>query len=140
MAEQIRDSKKTCSEAFLFDSEVKWEDIDPGVQRQVMGYDGQLMLVKVKFEKGAIGAPHSHYHSQSSYIASGKFGYPRMNLEARCFSGHDCLQTAERRLILHSLQCHSQWASQGNASRDVPWQKHRTHGLLALKHRDHSLS
>ncbi len=73
MAEQIKDSKKTCSEAFLFDSEVKWEDTDPGVQRQVMGYDGQLMLVKVKFEKGAIGAPHSHYHSQSSYIASGKF-------------------------------------------------------------------
>ncbi len=73
MEEQIKDSKRTCSEAFLSGSEVKWEDIDPGVQRQIMGYDGQLMLVKVKFEKGAIGAPHSHYHSQSSYIASGKF-------------------------------------------------------------------
>ncbi len=73
MAEQNKETKKTCSEAFLFESEVMWEDTNPGVQRQVMGYDGQLMLVKVKFEKGAIGAPHSHYHSQSSYIASGKF-------------------------------------------------------------------
>ncbi len=73
MTEQNKETKKTCSEAFLFESVVRWEDTDPGVQRQVMGYDGQLMLVKVKFEKGAIGAPHSHYHSQSSYIASGKF-------------------------------------------------------------------
>ncbi len=73
MAEQNKETKKTCSEPFLFSTEVEWQDIDPGVKRQIMGYDGQLMLVKVKFEKGSIGAPHSHYHSQSSYIASGKF-------------------------------------------------------------------
>ena len=42
-------------------SELKWEDAEPGVQRQVMGYDGQLMVVKVKFEKGAVGKAHSHY-------------------------------------------------------------------------------
>ncbi len=73
MTEQNKDSRKTCSKKFLIGSEIKWEDTDPGVQRQIMGYDGQLMLVKVKFEKGAVGALHSHYHSQSSYIASGKF-------------------------------------------------------------------
>jgi quercetin dioxygenase-like cupin family protein len=33
------------------------------------------MLVKVKFEKGAIGALHTHYHTQSSYIVSGKFEF-----------------------------------------------------------------
>lgn len=38
-----------------------------------MGYDGQLMLVKVKFEAGAIGYQHEHYHSQASYVVSGKF-------------------------------------------------------------------
>ncbi len=65
--------KKTCSKPFLVADDIKWQDTDPGVQRQVMGYDGQLMLVKVRFEKGAVGEPHSHFHSQSSYIASGKF-------------------------------------------------------------------
>ena len=30
-------TKKTCSETFLIGSELKWEDAEPGVQRQVMG-------------------------------------------------------------------------------------------------------
>ena len=46
-----------------------------GVARQIMGYDGQVMLVKVKFEKGAIGTPHTHYHTQTTYVVSGKFEF-----------------------------------------------------------------
>jgi quercetin dioxygenase-like cupin family protein len=38
-----------------------------------MGYDGQLMMVKVVFEEGAVGTMHEHYHSQATYVASGKF-------------------------------------------------------------------
>ena len=33
------------------------------------------MLVKVKFEKGAVGTPHEHFHSQSTYVASGVFEF-----------------------------------------------------------------
>jgi quercetin dioxygenase-like cupin family protein len=66
-------TKKTCSDVFQKGSELKWEDAEPGVQRQVMGYDGQLMVVKVKFEKGAVGKAHSHYHTQATYVAKGKF-------------------------------------------------------------------
>jgi quercetin dioxygenase-like cupin family protein len=64
---------KTRSNPFLFGAEQPWEPGGEGVGRQVMGYDGQLMLVKVAFEKGAIGAEHAHYHSQSTYVASGVF-------------------------------------------------------------------
>ena len=35
--------------------------------------DGQLMMVKVKFDKGAVGSMHEHYHSQATYVVSGKF-------------------------------------------------------------------
>jgi len=73
MSAQNEETKRTCSAAFQLSSQLKWEDTDPGVQRQIMGYDGQLMMVKVKFEKGAVGTLHSHYHSQASLIASGKF-------------------------------------------------------------------
>ncbi len=66
-------TKKTCSSVFQLSSELQWESPEPGVQRQIMGYDGQLMMVKVKFEKGAIGSSHCHYHTQASYVASGKF-------------------------------------------------------------------
>ena len=50
--------------------ELTWEVIDSGMQRQVFGYNKALMMVKVKFEKGAVGAMHSHPHVQTSYVAA----------------------------------------------------------------------
>lgn len=64
---------KTKSEVFQIEKEMKWETPAPGIKRQIMGYDGQLMMVKVVFEKGAVGTLHEHYHSQATYVASGKF-------------------------------------------------------------------
>lgn len=64
---------KTCSERYQLESELQWENPGPGIQRQIMGYDGQLMIVKVKFDKGAVGTQHEHYHSQATYVASGRF-------------------------------------------------------------------
>lgn len=43
--------KKTRSTTFI-SGEKAWEPAGEGVTRQIMGYDGQVMLVKVKFEKG----------------------------------------------------------------------------------------
>ena len=40
---------KTRSEVFQFEKELKWEHPAPGIRRQIMGYDGQLMMVKVEF-------------------------------------------------------------------------------------------
>ena len=67
--------QKTRSEVFLYENQKEWEPAGKGVVRQIMGYDGQIMLVKVKFEKGAVGTPHSHYHTQNTYVASGKFEF-----------------------------------------------------------------
>ena len=38
-----------------------------------MGYDGKIMLVKARFDTGAIGVKHKHYHSQVTYVESGEF-------------------------------------------------------------------
>ena len=64
---------KTRSETFQIAKQMPSENPGPGITRQIMGYDGQLMIVKVKFEKGAVGTLHEHYHSQATYVASGKF-------------------------------------------------------------------
>lgn len=64
---------KTKSEVFQIAKEMEWENPGPGIKRQIMGYDGQLMMVKVVFEEGAVGTMHEHYHSQATYVASGKF-------------------------------------------------------------------
>jgi Uncharacterized conserved protein, contains double-stranded beta-helix domain len=61
------------SKPFLLENELPWEPLNEGVSRQILGYNVELMMVKVSFESGAVGALHSHPHSQSSYVASGKF-------------------------------------------------------------------
>jgi len=52
---------------------VKWTNVAPGVKRAILAYEESVMLVKVKFEKGAIGALHQHPHVQITYVASGQF-------------------------------------------------------------------
>ena len=61
------------SHFFQISNEIKWENTGPGIQRQVFGYDDKIMLVKVKFEKGAVGSLHQHFHSQATYVESGVF-------------------------------------------------------------------
>jgi len=61
------------SKLFQNGQDIAWERAGDGVQRQVLGFDDKLMLVKVKFEKGSCGTLHSHAHSQVSYVESGVF-------------------------------------------------------------------
>lgn len=57
----------------FFEGSSKWEDLGAGVSRQFVGYNSQLMMVKVRFEKDAIGPLHHHFHSQITYVAQGQF-------------------------------------------------------------------
>ena len=38
---------KTRSDTFQVDNELHWKKPAPGIRRQMMGYDGQLMMVNV---------------------------------------------------------------------------------------------
>ncbi len=49
------------------------ENVAPGVRRQIMGYDTDLMLVRVYFDKGGVGELHAHVHQQVSFVEKGKF-------------------------------------------------------------------
>jgi quercetin dioxygenase-like cupin family protein len=51
------------------------EPAEPGVIRQVLGHDPELMLCRVTFEKGAVGYLHSHPHRQVTYIERGRFAF-----------------------------------------------------------------
>ena len=63
------------SEKFLHENEMKWEDLGGGVQRMILGFDNQIMMVKVKFEKGSVGSAHQHFHTQATYCACGQFEF-----------------------------------------------------------------
>jgi len=58
---------------FQIEQELPWQEADPKIERQVYGYNDELMMVKVKFEKGGIGAMHQHPHTQVTYVESGQF-------------------------------------------------------------------
>ena len=52
---------------------IEWQQMAEGVRRKIMTYDEKIMLVRVEFEAGGIGAVHQHYHVQVSNVESGVF-------------------------------------------------------------------
>ena len=46
---------------------------EPGVTRQVLGHDPELMMVRVTFQKDAVGYIHAHPHRQVTFVERGRF-------------------------------------------------------------------
>jgi len=65
------------------------EPAEPGVTRQVLGHDPELMMVRVTFQEGAEGYVHSHPHRQVTYVERGRFRFNLDGIETEMRSG-DC--------------------------------------------------
>ncbi|NWO22144.1 cupin domain-containing protein [Oribacterium sp. oral taxon 102] len=46
-----------------------------GVEKRVLAYSKDLMVVENSFEKGAVGKLHHHPHTQITYVKSGVFEF-----------------------------------------------------------------
>lgn len=90
------------SNNFQFEAEMLWESAGEGIVRQIMGYNDNLMMVKVKFETGAIGTPHTHPHTQTTYVASGVFEFTTDG-ETKIVRPGDCVYMKPG--ILHGCIC-----------------------------------
>lgn len=58
---------------WIADADLEWEILDDYCKQKIMAYTEDLMIVKVHFKKGGIGAIHQHIHTQASYVESGVF-------------------------------------------------------------------
>jgi quercetin dioxygenase-like cupin family protein len=58
---------------FVRTAERPTEQVEPGITRQVLGHDDELMMVRITFRRGAVGALHEHRHRQFTYVESGSF-------------------------------------------------------------------
>jgi len=67
------DKMKYESNKFIVVSGMEWEPVIDKLKRKMMGYNNEIMMVQVHFNKGGIGANHQHSHSQTTYVVSGKF-------------------------------------------------------------------
>ena len=61
--------------SFAKHSVQKKTELGGGVTRTVLAHYEQLLVAEVSFETGAVGAVHTHPHTQCSYVLSGKFEY-----------------------------------------------------------------
>lgn len=77
------------SDIYIEDANVEWENVGEGLRRKMLGYDEKIMMVKVEFQKGAIGYVHKHIHSQVTYVLSGKFEV-QIGDDKKILRGGDC--------------------------------------------------
>lgn len=61
------------SKILIQDEHVDWHELGAGIRRKVMAQNEAMMIVKVGFDKLAIGTLHHHPHTQASYVSKGKF-------------------------------------------------------------------
>lgn len=88
--------------AFQLEGNKAWDDLGNGIKRQVVIYDENTMLVKVKFETGSIGVLHQHSHVQISYVESGIFDYTIEDKVQRLKKGESCMIASNK---IHGCVC-----------------------------------
>ena len=75
------------SGAFMFGDQTPRESVGQGLTRQLFGYDDSILMARVEFDAGAVGAIHAHPHSQVSYVESGEFDVTIDGVEMRLGPG-----------------------------------------------------
>lgn len=63
------------NQAFVFAKDCVFEEQGGGVKRRILAYGDNMMQVEVHFEKGAVGAMHSHPHTQLTHVLEGEFEF-----------------------------------------------------------------
>ena len=86
----------------VYHADVALKDLGGGVSRRVLAYTPQLMIVEVNFEKGGEGSVHTHPHSQSTYVLSGRFRYTVEDESAELLPGDSIVVPGG---LTHGTEC-----------------------------------
>ncbi|WP_130733809.1 cupin domain-containing protein [Flavobacterium sp. J27] len=87
---------------FFNDDSISWEYVTDKIQRKIMGFDENMMMLKVQFETGGIGTIHSHPHIQTTYITEGVFEVIIAN-ETKTLQGGDSFFIPSN--VMHGVIC-----------------------------------
>ena len=87
---------------FVYNQDVKLEDLGAGVSRKILAYSDNIMSVEVHFEDGAVGAMHSHPHEQLTYVLSGEFEFT-IGDETKILKACDALYKEPN--VMHGCVC-----------------------------------
>lgn len=78
------------------------QDLGNGITRRMMAYNDTMMCVENTFEVGAVGALHSHPHTQITYVVSGVFTFEIDGTHYTIKQGDTLLKTANQ---IHGCAC-----------------------------------
>lgn len=56
---------------FFINEEISFIEVDTKTKRKIIAHGGDMMIVEVHFEKGAVGNLHEHFHQQVTYCTKG---------------------------------------------------------------------
>jgi len=66
---------KKSSDVFVFDKDIAATSTGEGVTRKILGYCENMMVCKIRLEKGAVVPNHTHPHEQCTTVVFGKLAY-----------------------------------------------------------------
>lgn len=90
------------NDRWVFYKDIVPQDMGGGVTRRVLAYSDDLMVVENTFEKGGVGALHSHPHSQITYVVSGEFEFEIDGVKKIVKKGDTMLKTDG---VIHGCVC-----------------------------------
>lgn len=79
---------------YVENKNIELTDLGGGVVRKVLAYSENLMSVELHFDKGAIGAKHSHPHEQIGYLISGSLLFQEEGKEDKVLAAGDTYYVA----------------------------------------------
>ena len=87
---------------WVFHDEILPEHNSAGVTRRILAYTDGLMCVENRFEAGAVGALHSHPHTQITYVLSGAFSF---TVEGETHTVHTGDTILKEDGVIHGCTC-----------------------------------
>jgi quercetin dioxygenase-like cupin family protein len=90
------------AKVFIDNADIPWQQMDASVRRKIMSFDDRLMLVKVEFLAGGVGALHQHPHTQITHIESGVFEV-EIGEEKKVLKAGDCFYVPPN--AIHGAVC-----------------------------------
>ncbi|MBS6644765.1 cupin domain-containing protein [Clostridium sp. chh4-2] len=79
---------------YVENKNIELTDLGGGVVRKVLAYSENLMSVELHFDKGAVGAKHSHPHEQIGYLISGSLLFQEEGKEDKVLVAGDTYYVA----------------------------------------------
>ncbi len=58
---------------FFHDKDIEWDVPGEGLHRKLLTFEDKMMMTKIRFKAGAVGAAHSNSNIQCSYVESSEF-------------------------------------------------------------------